>query len=164
MPTSYYWVQSNNNSNDNTQPLQLSHVDPQTRARAKKLNTALLSFSLCVNLLKTKQRQKASEELLCFSQSGQGCHVAVQGMGWDALSSCRDIALKDRFSSSSARLWSRKVQSNEQVSEMIFSWYNFEIVILIRKGLIMVPNIQFIFSVLASYLIWAETHSNHISY
>lgn len=167
MPTSCYWVQQNNNNN-NKQLLHLSLADPQTCARAEQLNTALLSFGLCVNvLLKTEQKQGASEELRCFPPAGAGLpcgwpnSAATQYMGYGAwhglcplaLSSCRDITLKDKFSSSAARLWSRKVQSNERASEMIFSWCNSAVPILIRKGFIIFPDIQLIFSVPASYLI-----------
>lgn len=167
MPTSCYWVQQNTN-NYNKQLLHLSPAEPQTCARAEQLNTALLSFGLCVNLLlKTEQQQGASEELRCFPPAGAGLPCgwpnsgATRYTGYGArhrlypltLSSCRDITLKDKFSSSAARLWSRKVRSNERASDMIFSWCNSEVAILIRKGFIIFPDIQFIFSVPASYLI-----------
>lgn len=176
MPTSCYSVQQNNNNNKKL--LQLSHVDPQMCVRAEKLNTALMSSGLCVNLLsKTKQQRGASEELRCCPPAGTGlpwgwpsraatqCTVcgALQRL-WPhcglALSSCRDITLKDKFSPSAATLWSKKVQSNEQAPEII----NLEVAILISKLFIIVPDTQFVFSVQASYLIWAETHSNHTSY
>lgn len=82
-------------------------MDPQTRATAEKLSSALLSFSLCVDLLlETKQQRGAPDELCCFPQPGQGFWALwrLQAHSRLALSSLMDITLKCKLLSSADRL------------------------------------------------------------
>lgn len=71
--------------------------------------------------------------LLSPARAGLLCLVEILNPQQAALISPMDITLKCKLLSSADSLWSRKVQSHEQASEIIFSWCNLDVVIVTRK-------------------------------